>query len=71
MRRERLTVHILAEVRAEIQAEAWERRMTLAAYVRELIDKGRGKRHRPMRKAGHPKRYSDRVVDEPRGPDGK
>jgi hypothetical protein len=55
-------VPIEPELKAELMVEAWAMRMTLAAYIRSIIEKskppdGRQRVWTKMRKRGRPKRY--------------
>jgi hypothetical protein len=54
-------IPISPELKAELQGEAWQCRMTLAAYIRHIIERSRtpdGKQRvwAKMRKRGRPKR---------------
>jgi hypothetical protein len=54
-------VHIQPGLKAELEAEAWQSRLTLAAYVRLLLERSKtpdGKQRvwTKMRKRGRPKR---------------
>ena len=56
-----LVVPVEAEVKAELQMEAWASRLTLAEYIRRIIERsktpdGRQRVWTKMRKRGRPKR---------------
>ena len=56
-----LVVPVEAEVKAELQMEAWQSRLTLAEYLRQVIERsktpdGRQRVWTKMRKRGRPKR---------------
>ena len=59
--RQMIGVHINSEFKAELEAEAWASRLTLAAYVRLLLERsktpdGRQRVWTKMRRRGRPKR---------------
>ena len=61
MRRHMIGIHVSSEFKAELQLEAWHQRLTLAAYVRQLLERtktpgGRLRIGARMRKRGRPPR---------------
>ena len=57
-----MVVTIRAEVKAELALEAWQSRMTLAAYVRAILERSKtpdGKQRiaAKLRKRGRPRHY--------------
>jgi hypothetical protein len=60
-RQTHLVVPIRPDIKAELDMEAWECRLTLAAYVRQILERsktpdGRQRVWTKMRKRGRPKR---------------
>ena len=61
MQRHLIGLHVNRELKAELEAEAWLSRLTLAEYIRRIIERSRtpdGKQRvwAKMRKRGRPKR---------------
>jgi hypothetical protein len=61
MRQHLLVIPVKPEFKAELQAEAWASRLTLAEYLRQVLERsktpdGRQRVWTKMRKRGRPKR---------------